>query len=183
MAISGVLKSSSSIDLGAALSGNVGDVCTSSGGDIIFQTGFGAGGGGSGVTWSGTGMESTLTIDEAKQLDILKKDRDLWLKQEKLKAFQKLPNHLRQDIVDEACIVECIKDMSDIDVSKFDKNDEIYKLESKNGYYLAIDNATYHTYPHNSKYPVIIGALTRDELVDAHAAITLEENLGDSDGL
>lgn len=143
----------------------------------------------SGSTTSTTAVGPSLTEDEKKKLENLKQDRDSWVKQEKVKSFQKLPAHLRQRMVDQACIKECLEEINNIDQTKFEGQSEIEALAQKevdNGTYIMLDgtattwnhvmlDGTNYT-PHEVE---IIDMFTKDELMEAHAAVTLEENLGE----
>lgn len=188
-------------------SGNISDFTYSNTTGHVHITGAGGGGGGGSSNntgniqlTTGTSANTTasigpdLTPEEVKRLENLIADRDYWIKQEKLNAFKKLPPHLRQRAVDEACMKEYLENVNNIDKSKFDGQDEIEKLESKNrnnmgftfsGSSLSIDG-TGSWYVDNSTSGMveITNYFTKDELMDAHATVTLEESLtGDEDGL
>jgi len=156
-------------------------------GDIFISTG-GGGGGGSGVTTTTATTVEQLSEKEKKKLDSLLADRNNWIKQKKLESFQKLPAHLRQQVVDESCIKECINQMNNIDTSKFEGQFEIEKLEKKqydpnqlvfNNVNISTGGTAWIGYDNYYKHTDITDQLTKDELMNAHAAITLEENLGE----
>lgn len=145
------------------------------------------------ATYSGIFLNAPLTTEENSKLEDLKTEREKWIKSEKLKNFQNLPVHLRQEIVDEACVFECLKSMDSIDTSKFEGQDEIGELETKNdkskmnGNYISsaglsispsYDNGSPYAPNHNNfKYGKIIHEFTKEELMEAHAAATMEESL------
>lgn len=138
-----------------------------------------------------------LTPEERQKLDNLLRDRDMWIRSEKLRNFQNLPVHIRQDIVDESCLRECLMGMDEVNEFNFDGQSEINKLEQKDkmSHYNSYRSGTqlspnFHSYigpvdasyePHNIqfKYYKIINEFTKDELMEAHAAATLEESLSD----
>lgn len=143
-----------------------------------------------------------LTDAERKELNNLKEEKEKWIRQQRLKGFQKLPAHLRQEIVDEAYLKDCINNMNNIDETEFDSNDRISELEQKesnaslatwmgqahahtinlqgasNWYILHTDGTSYQPIDQMIfKYRKIINEFSTEELAEAHAAATLEESL------
>lgn len=138
-----------------------------------------------------------MTQQDTDRLRELRESRDKWIKRQKLKNFQKLPAHLRQAVVDEAYIKEYCESMQSIDTANFDDEQELHDLEAKealsnpffagsslqqwpppsstSGVFLHDLDKTYSN--NNYKYADIISEFTADELADAHAQATLEEQI------
>lgn len=135
-----------------------------------------------------------LTDEEQQKLQDLHSEKNQWIKSERLKSFQKLPPHIRQDVVNEAIIAECVREMDSVYNERFERQDDIDELESKQHSHYASSShnlivpMTHAGHPtifpnmnpnHGNmyKYGNLINEFTKDELMDAHAAATLEENL------
>lgn len=156
------------------------------------------------ATWqqvvSGAISMETITAEEKQELEDLEKEKQSWFKQQRLKGFQRLPAHIRQEIVDEAYIKDFINEMSEIDENQFEGQSRINELKSKEqiqmllstfGHQLNVSgNQWYspHTFAGTSDQPIdqmvfkygkIINEFTTQELAEAHSAATIEENLED----
>jgi len=179
---------------------------------VISGAGGGGGGGSSSGTFtttttttSGTNMTLSgtinatppLTDEEKKKLQQLREDRVRWIKEKKLNDFQKLPSHIRQEMVDEAYVRDFLNAIDNVNIIDFPGNKEVMELEVKETYNsyngttilttmggnwptnnIRLDGADYHIYNHvNFKYGKILDEFTTSELAEAHAAATLEETL------
>lgn len=139
----------------------------------------------------------TLTQEETKEMEDLEKEKQAWIKQQRLKGFQRLPAHLRQAVVDEAYLRDCIRDMNNVDESKFDHEDRLQELKSREKASRFANHLGVHqsqqmnwftsnttvgfiqTETPTFKYINIIEQFTTQELAEAHAAATLEESISE----
>lgn len=123
----------------------------------------------------------TLTKEEYDKLQELREERKKWIRVQKLKEFQKLSAHIRQEIVDEACLCECLNNINSISGNGFEKQEEIEALENKESFstqsaYIGVCSPSAHI-DLISKYSPFINEFTKDELIEAHANATVEESL------
>lgn len=172
---------------------------------ITSTSGIGGGGGsgGSGLIWGGpTGLHQSkpITKEEQAELDSLENELKSWTKVQKIIAFKFLHRNLRQDIVDEACYMDFYKNIMSVDASKFPDATKLAELqEKKQGYYIDSNGlrvtgihagvnlgyAYAYSYGYSAgspswRFAEIHGIFTKEELMTAHAEITLEEELNSS---
>jgi len=130
------------------------------------------------ITVSGT-IHKPLTAKEETRFTELKLQQRVWLKTEKINKFKELPPNIRQEVVDEACLIKCISDIYNVDESGFENHLELEKLEEirNNNNWLGVSGNGYHDTNSQYKYFQITNMFTREELIDAHSAATIEEAL------
>ena len=122
-----------------------------------------------------------LTNEEREELYRLQGERDAWVKNKMKLAFGDMPIELREEIIKEAHIRKCLHAIENIDISEFNNNNRIEELErarynSSGMLHININDDSGYNY----KYSGIISRFTLEELEDAHALATLEEELNDN---
>jgi hypothetical protein len=121
---------------------------------------------------------SQFTVDEEEELKELKVERDKYLTQQRLIAFQQLPAHIRQEIVDEAYLKETIREISSVDDSKFPNIKRYHQLKKKMDSSKVTFDVTSNVYlGYQYKYADLLNLFTLEQLTEAHTSATLEEQL------
>lgn len=126
-------------------------------------------------------QHASISHKEQEELDTLKRSLSKWKHQEKLKRFQELPSHIRQEIVDEALLRDCVRDIHDeasIDEKQFPDYDRLIELKLKNQEKndRCVDS---NRFTGSSKYQAIISVFKTEELVEAHAQASLEDEIAE----
>jgi hypothetical protein len=128
-----------------------------------------------------------MTSEQKERLAELRKGFDIWRKQQKLNKFKGLPEHLRQEIVDEAIINDMALKIQDVQDSDFPGHQELANLTSikvSSGIFDSIDinfSASFTGYNASiittTKYYAITSLFTKDELMNAHMEASIEEQI------
>lgn len=121
----------------------------------------------------------SITPKEEEELNELEGDFELWKKHQELLAFQGLPSELRQEIVNEALIKDMMDKIDHVDESEFDDIDRLNELRNKKspGIRFAHARGFIVSSPSPYRYINVLERFTLSELMDAHAAASLEEEL------
>lgn len=124
------------------------------------------------------------TEEDRKELQNLKDEFSRWKKNKKLESFKSLPAHLRQEIVDEAILRDLMTSNRNEPLNQeFDGWKRMTELEEKFGpNYLrprAFIRPESDYMTHEYKYIQIIENFTLQELTNAHAEASLEDELKD----
>ena len=132
-------------------------------------------------------IRGRMTDEQKERLAELKKELNIWRKQQKLNKFKGLPEHLRQEIVDEAIVNDMILKIQDVQDSDFPGYQELANLTSikmPNNLFGPIDinfSASFAGYSASTitatKYYAIISLFTKDELMNAHMEASIEEQI------
>jgi len=123
--------------------------------------------------------------EEIIELEELELDLERWKRSEKLKIFQKLPAHIRQDVVDEIIIRDLLNDIENVNTkpenfSDYSRVKELRsKIQSANSYITPYRVTHDSHYPYMSKYSFLINTFTASELMEAHASASLEDEIVD----
>lgn len=132
-----------------------------------------------------------ITKEEESELRELEEECKSYVKNKKLQEFKKLPKNLRQRIVDILVLKTFSHDINSVDENSFEKVDRIKELRRKipnsqyynNNAYYGSQGAIYSTTANfsleESTIMNIVNAFERDDLLKAHAEVSLEEELGD----
>ncbi|CAB4125239.1 hypothetical protein UFOVP53_88 [uncultured Caudovirales phage] len=129
-----------------------------------------------------------MTTDEKERLAELRKELEIWKKQQKLNKFKEFPTHIRQEIVDEAIVSDMISKIHGIKDTDFPGHQELHKLSSIklpnnmfNGVNLTGLSASFAGYASPSysvqKYYAIISLFTKDELINAHIEASIDDEI------
>lgn len=127
-----------------------------------------------------------MSDKEKDELKGLEAELNKWKRLEKLRKFKSLPSHIRQAIVDEAILKDLMGDMDEgVDENKFPDYDRVKDLRSKqkpnflrNAQFRG-HNVNIHDHQHMFKYGFILEKFTTDELMEAHAEASLEDEIAD----
>ena len=124
-----------------------------------------------------------LTSEQQEELDALKVERNNYMNSEKIKSFKELAPHVRQKIVDEACIYDSVNAINNIDYTNLEGNaryNELIDIQNSQWGTLGSGSGSVYDrgYEINSIYSGIIRHFSKEELVNAHAEVTIEEELG-----
>ena len=118
-----------------------------------------------------------LSQEEAAELRELEKELEKHEKQNKLNKFKALPVHIRQSIVDESIL----KDFSDEyfnnnekDFMHADRLKDLSTLQANMYYPISSPNFDF-----NFKFLPLLSDFTTEELLEAHAEVSLEEQIAD----
>lgn len=127
-----------------------------------------------------------LSQQEEIELDNLESKLAIYTKNKKLERFKQLPSNIRQEIVDEAIIkdlrfkfteTEAIDDFLDLErLNALRIRD--YSRTYMRGRGIKINPISDHTMQH-LKYPFITNIFTVEELMEAHAEASLEDEIAD----
>jgi hypothetical protein len=125
----------------------------------------------------------SLTTEEAKELEALEQEHKTFIKANRIKKFQNLPKHLRQEIVDEAYIRDLTVSLTSDDDKDFEQIAKLQALRNKNsfhnGYAVSMSGLSglmhQDSFIITGKYSNIIKHFTTEEIAKAHADVTLEE--------
>jgi hypothetical protein len=123
-----------------------------------------------------------ISEDEVKELESLEEEVKAWERQQKLVHFKELPRHIRQNIVDEACIKVMLQQMNNVDTSKFEGWARLEELKNKRNIVrgvtlTAVNGSIYMGHDYTYKYNGITSEFSKEELIDAHAEATIEEDM------
>ena len=123
-----------------------------------------------------------ITDEERKELSDLEKELKNWRIQEQLKDFKNLPAHLRQEIVDEAILKNLMGSFEEeIDENNFISIKRIKDLRAKQYpdmfFGRAMPDTGHGNY--NFKYWPILNKFTTEQLQQAHADASLEDELAE----
>jgi hypothetical protein len=125
----------------------------------------------------------TLTPEEKKELETLEQEHKIFIKQNRIKKFQNLPKHLRQEIVDECYIRDLVEALASNDDKDFQDMAKLQSLRNKNnhssgfGGLISVTSGYSMSYGGSSvgKFGMITQHFTTEELAQAHAQACLEE--------
>ena len=122
-----------------------------------------------------------LTAEEEKEIEILEAEARNFVKTNRIKKFQALPRHLRQDIVDESYIKDLVESLMLDDSKDFEHMDKLNNLRAKRSFsnlngVISVGGWSPHQ-ENNWKYGGIIKHFTTKELAEAHAQICIEEDI------
>ena len=142
------------------------------------------------LTWGSSATSVTLphplNSEEEKELENLQKDMNAWKKAKKIASFKTLHQELRQEIVDEACYIEFIKNMENVNELEFQDYQKIQALKVRQSPYFigGISSGCVqggaHYIGNTWKFQQIHQTFTKDELMMAHSEASLEEELRNS---
>ena len=123
-----------------------------------------------------------LSPEEKKELETLEQEYKVFIKSNRLKKFQNLPKHLRQEIVDECYIRDLTIALTPNEDKDFQDFAKLQALRAKNydhgfGGLVGITSGYAGVYHEGSvgKYGSITKYFTTEELAQAHAQACLEE--------
>jgi hypothetical protein len=125
----------------------------------------------------------SLTPEEQKELETLEQEHRSFIKVNRIKKFQNLPKHIRQEIVDEAYIRDLTQSLASDDDKDFEHLQKLQSLRSKNSYnngyatVTSIGGLMHQEYNYSGKYHNIIRHFVTEEIAQAHAQSCLEEAL------
>ena len=127
-----------------------------------------------------------MSKEEVEELKELEKELRVWKKQEELNKYKLLPSHIRQEIVDEALLVDLMGNAEPLN-QKFEyweRMQELRHRENEASSYSNHVHAGNYNGPSPSggftlKYGPILNKFKTDELLEAHAEASLEEEIAD----
>jgi hypothetical protein len=126
-----------------------------------------------------------ITPEESKELEILEQEHRVFIKTNRIKKFQSLPKHIRQEIVDEAYIRDLTQSLASNDDKDFEHLQKLQSLRSKQSYHngyaatvISVGGLMHQEYNYSGKYHNIIIHFTTEEIAKAHIEATLEEAIG-----
>lgn len=121
------------------------------------------------------------TKEELKELKELEEEMVRWRKSKKLNCFKQLPSHLRQEIVDEAMLKSLMQsNEADPLYQEFEGWNRLTELRNKKGENHLRSNVIHREIDRNKlqyKYLPIILRFSLDELMEAHASASLEDEI------
>lgn len=120
-----------------------------------------------------------ISKEEEKELNNIEKEYELWVKQYKLNYFKSLSSHIRQSMVDEAIIRKMSLQINKLDEEDFPNVKRMRELRTKQDprYMPGMVSQSRRQCEYSYKYLPIISYFTLDELLNAHAEATLENEI------
>lgn len=120
-----------------------------------------------------------ISKEEEKELNNIEKEYELWVKQYKLNYFKSLSSHIRQSIVDEAIIRKMSIQIGKLEEEDFPNVKRMRELRTKQDprYMPGMVSQSRRQGEYSYKYLPIISYFTLDELLNAHAEATLENEI------
>lgn len=125
-----------------------------------------------------------MTDKEKEELKGIEAEMDKWKIMQKINKFKALPTHIRQDIVDEAILRDLSFDIDkEEDISKFPDYKRFRELKEKRRPEIQFDSM--HRVRHGGsdsfifKYGPVLAKFSTEELMEAHAEASLEDEIAD----
>lgn len=139
----------------------------------------------------GLSTPDPLTKEEEKELRQLEEESTSFIKNKKIEEFKKIPKNIRQRIVDVLVLKTFCNEIGSINENSFDKIDKLRELRRKQSlansqpYYNGL-SGHYTVGIHPSTFTAedsfilnILDNIPKDDILKAHAEISLEEELRD----